>query len=537
MTPSRHLLLALGLCLWLACRVQSQEPVVARVAGQPITAEELTLQEARFPGTQDGQHRRQLLELLISRELLRAEGRARGLEQSEEIAADLAQLERKLLLQEIEAREGLDQPGPIGEEELAELYHQWGSGEEVRPSQILVESEVQARDLIAQLQQGASFGELAKRYSMHRLSGLGGGDMGYLRLDMLLPEFREPVWALGEGQLCPEPLVSRLGYHVIRVQERRQRSLEALRPALVAELGQRHQEEARNTLGRRLRAQYHFYWNAAVAQTLIGRERPTPTAADSVALVAQWQGGQLSAAAYLKRLRSFGVKQTLADSALARERGEEVVIEDLLLAEARRRQYHREPALGRRLDAREAELLAERLFAQEVAQKAAVSDSVLEAFYQARPDQYRVPAGAEVQEILLADQATADSLKALILAGADMGQLARQHSTRAWARDKEGMLGVLSRDSAGYGPLLPLALQAPVGLVQGPVELGGEYSLFRVVHRIPDRPASFEEARELVKKQRLDLEMDRFIAGLHQRYADQIQIDEQVLEALSPSGR
>ena len=537
MIASKHLLLALGLCLWLACRVQSQEPVVARVAGQPITAQELVLQEARFPGTKDGQHRRQLLELLISRELLRAEGRARGLEQSEEIAADLAQLERKLLLQEIEAREGLTQPGTVSEAEIAELYQQWGSGEEVRASQILVENEAQAQGLLKQLQQGDSFEELAKQHSAHKLSGLGGGDMGYLRREMLLPEFGEQVWALGEGQLCSAPLKSRLGYHLVKVQEHRKLPLEALRPALVAEMEQRYKDKTRHLLGRRLREQFHFKWHAAVAQTLIGRVRPSPTAADSAALIAQWEGGQLSAAAYLKRIRPFGVKQTLADTALARERGEEVVIEDLLLAEARRRQYQREPALQRRLGAREAELIAERLFAQEVAQKPTVGDSVLRALYQARPDQYRVPAGAEVQEILLADQTTADSLKALILAGADMGQLARQHSTRAWARDKEGMLGVLSRDSAGYGPLLPLALQAPVGLLQGPVELGGEYSLFRVVSRIPDRPASFEEARELVKKQRLDLGMDRFIAGLRQRYADQIQIDEQVLEALSPSGR
>jgi peptidyl-prolyl cis-trans isomerase C len=535
MIPSRYVPLAFGLAFGLACPVQGQETPVASVAGHPITAGELLFQEARFPG--GGQHRRQLLDLLISREVLRAEGRGRGMDQSPEIAGDLAQLERKLLLEEIEARESLNQAPPIAEEALAALYEQWGAGEEVRPRQILVESQDQARDLIAQLQQGASFAELAKRDSMHRLSGLGGGDMGYLRRDMLLPEFREQVWAMGAGQLCPEPLQSRLGFHVVQMQERRKLPLETMRPALVAELEQRHQDERRSALGRRLREEFGFRWNAEAAQALIGRERPAATAADSSTLVAQWEGGQLSAAAYLKRLRPFGVKQSLADSALARERGEQVVVEDLLLAEARRRQYQREPALRRRLEVREAELLADRLFALEVGPQAAVSDSALRSLYELRPDQYRLSPAAEVQEILAADQATADSLKAMILAGADMGQLARQHSTRAWAREKEGMLGVLSRDSAGYGPLLPLALEAPVDSLQGPVLLGGEYSLFRVVRRIPDRPASFEEAKELVKKQWLDRQMDRFIAELHLRYADQIQIDEQALEALPAAGR
>lgn len=504
------------------------------MAGLPISAGELALQEARFP--REGS-RRQVLDLLIARELLRAEGRARHLHRLPEIAADLAQVEEKLLRQEIEAREGLDQRGPPSEETLAALYREWGSGEEVRPRQILVETQAQAQELLDHLNEGAPFAELAKAYSLHKLSGLGGGDMGFLRREMLLAEFREEVWALGAGQRSSRPIPSRLGYHLIEVQERRTRTLEELRPTLAAELGRRGQEEARKELGGRLREAYHFEWFAEAAQSLLGRARAQATAADSALVVARWEGGQLSGASFLKRVRAYGLRQTLADSALARQRGEEMVLEDLLLAEARRRQYDQAPDLRRRLAAREAELLAEKLFNLEAWAGEATGDSALRVFYEARPGQYRVPPDAQVQEILVEDRASADSLKALILAGADMGQLARAHTARTWAREKEGMLGVLSRDSAGYGPLPSLALEAPVGPLQGPVEVGGEYSIFRVVGRTPDRQASFAEARDLVKKQVLDLEMDRFIAGLRHKYAGQIEIDEQALEAMPPAGR
>ena len=44
-----------------------------------------------------------------------------------------------------------------------------------------------------------------------------------------------------------------------------------------------------------------------------------------------------------------------------------------------------------------------------------------------------------VQEILVADKATADSLHALLVAGADMADLARRHSIRAETRDAGGL--------------------------------------------------------------------------------------------------
>lgn len=77
-----------------------------------------------------------------------------------------------------------------------------------------------AANVIARLASGAcTFGELARDHS-DCPSGVTGGSLGQLRPGDLVPEVERVLARLGEGHVAPEPVRSRFGWHVLRLDRR-----------------------------------------------------------------------------------------------------------------------------------------------------------------------------------------------------------------------------------------------------------------------------------------------------------------------------
>ena len=102
------------------------------------------------------------------------------------------------------------------------------SGDRVRVSHLLIRvnetrSDAKAKALIdqirRQLTQGGEFAALAKRYSEDPYRD-EGGMMGWVAPGELLPELDEPLTRLDIGALS-DPIRTRLGFHLMRVEERR----------------------------------------------------------------------------------------------------------------------------------------------------------------------------------------------------------------------------------------------------------------------------------------------------------------------------
>jgi peptidyl-prolyl cis-trans isomerase C len=85
-------------------------------------------------------------------------------------------------------------------------------------------SKAKAEQVIADLDAGADFAELARERSTGP-SGPGGGALGWAARGAFVPEFEEAMIALEPGTYSSEPVESRFGWHVIRVNE--VRALEA----------------------------------------------------------------------------------------------------------------------------------------------------------------------------------------------------------------------------------------------------------------------------------------------------------------------
>lgn len=111
--------------------------------------------------------------------------------------------------------------------------------EERRARHILVETEEEAREIIASLGDGADFSELASEKSRDPGSGRNGGDLGFFGRGMMVAPFEEAAFSLDVGDFTEDPVESQFGWHVIMLDEVRDEpapTLEAREPTIRQEL-------------------------------------------------------------------------------------------------------------------------------------------------------------------------------------------------------------------------------------------------------------------------------------------------------------
>jgi peptidyl-prolyl cis-trans isomerase C len=121
--------------------------------------------------------------------------------------------------------------------------------EEYNASHILVETEQEALDLIAKLDDGAEFAALAQEFSTGP-SGPNGGQLGWFGAGMMVAPFEEAVVAM-EPETISAPVETQFGWHVIRLNERRVLgvpTLDDVRADLTDELSQVAIEDEINEL-------------------------------------------------------------------------------------------------------------------------------------------------------------------------------------------------------------------------------------------------------------------------------------------------
>ncbi len=95
-----------------------------------------------------------------------------------------------------------------------------GEAVEIRARHILVDTEEEAKSIIAALDDGGDFAELAKEKSTGP-SGANGGDLGYFSKGNMVAPFELASFALDKGDYTKQPVQTQFGWHVIKVEDRR----------------------------------------------------------------------------------------------------------------------------------------------------------------------------------------------------------------------------------------------------------------------------------------------------------------------------
>lgn len=97
-------------------------------------------------------------------------------------------------------------------------------GAESGPEMTLEEAKQKAREVLTNLKQqiedGADFAELAKKYSDDPGSAAQGGDLGWFGRGQMVPEFEEAAFSLQPGQVS-DIIETQFGLHILKVEDKK----------------------------------------------------------------------------------------------------------------------------------------------------------------------------------------------------------------------------------------------------------------------------------------------------------------------------
>ena len=225
--------LAFVFLLGLSAAAQNQIPeaTVATVEGIAITYNDISLVEdelmAVYGQLPEEQRFRTLVGYMVNRVLASEAAKKAGLENDADVAKLKAFMERKALQDVYVAKMLVER---VREEDVMAYYDKEIKNgpveEELRARHILLDNREAADAVVADLDTGADFAELAKERSKGP-SGPSGGDLGYFSKQSMVPAFSDAAFKLAAGETSP-PVQTQFGWHVIRVEDRRSRPVPPL---------------------------------------------------------------------------------------------------------------------------------------------------------------------------------------------------------------------------------------------------------------------------------------------------------------------
>jgi peptidyl-prolyl cis-trans isomerase SurA len=105
-------------------------------------------------------------------------------------------------------------------------------------------TKAQADSIVRALRAGADFATAAKRFSQDPASMEQGGDLGWFRRGLMVPEFEAVAFAIKPGVIS-EPVESPFGYHIIQVQRVQPAEVQARHILLMPEVTQADADSAK----------------------------------------------------------------------------------------------------------------------------------------------------------------------------------------------------------------------------------------------------------------------------------------------------
>ncbi len=203
------------------------DPVVARVNGTVIHRSDLDALRANLPPQVAQQPPDQLypklLDQLVALDLAAEAARKAKVNEQPRVKQMLALSENELLANAYFADLARKD---VTEAKLRQRYDEYiktaAPHEEVHARHILVPTEDEAKQIIEQLKKGADFAKLASDKTTDPAGKTSGGDLGYFGEKDMVPEFAQAAFALKPGEFTQTPVKTQFGWHVIKVEDRRQ---------------------------------------------------------------------------------------------------------------------------------------------------------------------------------------------------------------------------------------------------------------------------------------------------------------------------
>ncbi len=167
------------------------------------------------------EQKNQVLDELITMQLVSTQAVKDGLEKEPDVAANLDVMHMRIL-SDAESQKILKGKEPTD----AQLHAEYDSAiasmdkSEYHAEHILVPTKEKAEQLIKKIKAGAKFEDVAKAESTDN-SKANGGDLGWFTLTRMVKPFGDAVKTLKKGEMTQEPVQTQFGWHVILCEGKR----------------------------------------------------------------------------------------------------------------------------------------------------------------------------------------------------------------------------------------------------------------------------------------------------------------------------
>jgi peptidyl-prolyl cis-trans isomerase C len=196
---------------------------IATVNGVPVPQARMDflMQQQQSRGAPDTEQMRGMVrDELVNREVIAQEAQKSGVAKNPEVQTQLDMARQEIIVSAY--LRDWARKHPVTDAEVQKEYDrakaQHGD-KEYRARHILVESEDQAKSIIAELKKGGKFDELASKNSKDTGSAQRGGDLDWNVPATYDKQFSDAMVKLEKGKYTETPVRTRFGFHVIQLDD------------------------------------------------------------------------------------------------------------------------------------------------------------------------------------------------------------------------------------------------------------------------------------------------------------------------------
>jgi peptidyl-prolyl cis-trans isomerase C len=187
----------------------------------PQSRADLLVQQQQQRGAPDNEQLRAMVrEELVNREVVAQEAQRSGITRQPEVQAQLDMARQEIIvgayLRDYARKHPVSDADVQKEYDRARAQH---GDKEYHARHILVETEEEAKKLLAELKKGGKFEELAQKSSKDAGSAQRGGDLDWNVPSTYDKQFADAMVKLEKGKYTETPVRSRFGYHIILLED------------------------------------------------------------------------------------------------------------------------------------------------------------------------------------------------------------------------------------------------------------------------------------------------------------------------------
>jgi peptidyl-prolyl cis-trans isomerase C len=223
---------------------------VATVNGKPIKSSwvDYITKDAVAHGQKSSDNMRAaIINELVGSELAYQEAVKQGLDKNPDVLANQELTNRKVIVNAY--LQDFMKKNPVTDADTKAAYEDYKKelgDKEYNARHILVKTEAEAKDIIAQLGKGGDFAKIAKEKSLDPGSKDKGGDLGWFSPAGMVKPFSDAVVGLKKNAVTDAPVQTQFGWHVIKLIDSRAAqvpSYEKVKDGLERNLQQRKLEK------------------------------------------------------------------------------------------------------------------------------------------------------------------------------------------------------------------------------------------------------------------------------------------------------